>query len=146
MTIKFIYCLTGLCLLLLIAPNVSAHCEIPCGIYDDEMRVKMMYEHVTTITKAMKQIESGQNDNQSTRWVMNKEKHAEEIIEIVSDYFLAQRIKEGMDNYETNLKTLHQIIVYSMKCKQTTDVANAQKLNEAIHALEHTYFGEKHEH
>lgn len=126
--------------------SVIAHCQVPCGIYDDEMRFKMMYEHVTTITKAMKQIESGQNANQSTRWVMNKEKHAEEIIEIVSDYFLAQRIKAGMDNYEANLKALHQIIVYSMKCKQTTDVANAETLKATIHNLEHTYLGEKHEH
>ncbi len=125
---------------------VHAHCQVPCGIYDDEMRVKMMYEHVTTISKAMTQIEAGQNANQTTRWVMNKEKHAEEIIEIVSDYFLAQRIKEGMDHYEDNLKTLHQIIVYSMKCKQTTDIKNAEKLKEAIHNLEHTYFGEKHQH
>ncbi|WP_372796026.1 superoxide dismutase [Ni] [Pontiella sp.] len=130
----------------IITASVRAHCQVPCGIYDDEMRVKMMYEHVTTITKAMQQIEAGQNANQTTRWVMNKEKHAEEIIEIVSDYFLAQRIKEGMDHYEENLKTLHQIIVYSMKCKQTTDVANAEKLQAAIHTLEHTYFGEKHQH
>lgn len=126
--------------------SVKAHCQVPCGIYDDEMRVKMMEEHVTTITKAMAQLESGQNQNQTVRWVQNKEKHADEIIEIVSHYFLAQRIKPGMDHYEENLKTLHEIIVYSMKAKQTTDVKNAEKLTELIHKLEHTYFGEKHQH
>jgi len=125
---------------------VHAHCQVPCGIYDDQMRIHMMEEHVTTITKAMTQLEAGQNANQTTRWVMNKEKHAQEIIEIASNYFLAQRIKEDMDDYDKNLKALHQIIVYSMKCKQTTDVANAQKLSEAIHTLEHTYMGEKHQH
>jgi len=128
------------------AVSVFAHCQVPCGIYDDQMRIHMMEEHVTTITKAMEQIEAGQNDNQSTRWVMAKENHADEIIDIASNYFLAQRIKEGMDNYEANLKTLHQIIVYSMKSKQTTDVTNAQKLSELIHQLEHDYFGEKHHH
>ena len=106
----------------------------------------MMEEHVVTIEKAMKQIEAGQNANQSARWVMNKEKHAEELSEIVTYYFMAQRIKPGMDNYDHNLKTLHEIIVYSMKAKQTTDLANVKKLNELIHAFEHVYMGKNHQH
>ncbi|VGO20126.1 superoxide dismutase [Ni] [Pontiella sulfatireligans] len=126
--------------------TVRAHCQVPCGIYDDQMRIHMMEEHVTTIEKAMKQIESGQNQNQTVRWVMNKEKHADELTEIVTYYFLAQRIKPDMEHYEENLKTLHQIIVYSMKAKQTTDLKNVEKLTELIHSLEHTYFGEKHQH
>ncbi|MDF7800609.1 superoxide dismutase [Ni] [Pontiellaceae bacterium B1224] len=126
--------------------TVKAHCQIPCGIYDDPMRFHMMEEHVTTITKSMVQIEAGLDQNQTVRWVMNKEKHADEIIEIACNYFLAQRIKPGMDHYEENLKTLHEIIIYSMKCKQTTDVANTKKLGELIHSLEHTYLGETHEH
>lgn len=126
--------------------TVKAHCQIPCGIYDDQARIHMMEEHVTTITKSMTQLEAGQNANQTARWVMNKEKHADEIINIACQYFLAQRIKPGMDHYEENLKTLHGIIIYSMKAKQTTDVKNAEKLNELIHTLEHTYMGEKHQH
>lgn len=125
---------------------VQAHCQVPCGIYDDQARIHMLEEHVTTITKAMKQIEAGQNQNQTVRWVQAKEDHANEIIEIASHYFLAQRIKPGMDHYEENLKTLHEIIIYSMKSKQTTDVKNAEKLSELIHNLEHTYLGEKHQH
>jgi nickel superoxide dismutase len=126
--------------------TVRAHCQIPCGIYNDQARIHMMEEHVVTIEKAMKQIEAGQNPNQSARWVMNKEKHADELSEIVTYYFLAQRIKPSMDQYEKNLKTLHEILIYSMKAKQTTDLANVKKLNELIHTLEHTYMGEKHQH
>jgi nickel superoxide dismutase len=33
-----------------------AHCEIPCGIYDDHARIHMILEHVTTIEKSMNQI------------------------------------------------------------------------------------------
>jgi nickel superoxide dismutase len=126
--------------------TVQAHCQIPCGIYNDQMRFEMMEEDVTTITKSMTQIEAGLDQNQTIRWVMNKEKHADKIIEIACQYFLAQRIKPGMDNYEENLKTLHEIIIYSMKCKQTTDVANTVKLSELIHSLQHTYMGETHQH
>lgn len=126
--------------------TVKAHCQIPCGIYNDEARIVLMEEHVATIEKSMKQIEAGQNQNQTVRWVINKEKHADELSEIVTYYFLAQRIKPDMDHYEDNLKTLHEILMYSMKAKQTTDLANVEKLKELIHTLEHTYFGEKHRH
>jgi len=126
--------------------SVRAHCQVPCGIYDDEMRIHMMEEHVTTIEKAMKQIETGPNQNQTVRWVMNKEKHADELDRIVTYYFLTQRIKPGMDHYEENLKALHGILVYSMKSKQTTDLANVEKLKEQIHSFAHIYLGEKHQH
>jgi len=78
--------------------SAMAHCEVPCGIYDDQARTDMIAEHITTIEKAMKQITalSGQspvNYNQAVRWVMTKEEHATKIQTIVSQYFLTQRIK-----------------------------------------------------
>jgi nickel superoxide dismutase len=33
-----------------------AHCEVPCGIYDDSVRVALIYEHITTIEKAINNI------------------------------------------------------------------------------------------
>ena len=33
--------------------DVLAHCEIPCGIYDDQTRVQLIHEHIGTIEKAM---------------------------------------------------------------------------------------------
>jgi nickel superoxide dismutase len=38
-----------------IAPSVKV-CEIPCGIYDDEMRINMIAEHITTIEKSVKKL------------------------------------------------------------------------------------------
>jgi hypothetical protein len=31
--------------------TVDAHCQVPCGIYDDDGRIKRLREDVTTITK-----------------------------------------------------------------------------------------------
>ena len=42
----------GICM----ATHAWAHCEIPCGIYDDHMRIHMIEEHITTIEKSMQQI------------------------------------------------------------------------------------------
>lgn len=130
---------------------VLAHCEIPCGIYGDDGRFSAIMEDVTTIEKSMKQInelsaEGTKNFNQIVRWVNNKEKHADHIREVVSQYFLAQRIKEpaegdeaGMKAYTAKLVKLHQIIRVAMKCKQTTDVKNAQQLHDLIHEFQKLY-------
>jgi len=125
---------------------VNAHCQIPCGIYNDEARFVLMKEHVTTIEKSIKEIEANQNQNQTVRWVANKEKHADELSKIVTEYFMAQRIKPGKENYELELKALHGILIQSMKAKQTTDLAHVIKIRELIHDFEHSYMGYKNTH
>jgi nickel superoxide dismutase len=126
--------------------TVRAHCQIPCGIYDDQMRIHLMEEHVATIEKSMNEINAKPETNQAVRWVMNKEKHADELSEIVTYYFMAQRIKPGCNDYALKLSQLHEMLVYSMKAKQTTDLANVEKLKELIHSFEHSYMGEGHQH
>jgi nickel superoxide dismutase len=136
--------------------DAGAHCQIPCGIYDDAARFVLMREHVATIEKAMGQItalseEASENANQIVRWVDGKETHADELSEIVTYYFMTQRIKVPEDmtdkaavtKYQGDLALLHQILVYSMKAKQTTDVANTKKLLELIGKFEESYLGKK---
>jgi nickel superoxide dismutase len=130
-----------------LASMAGAHCQIPCGIYDDPARIAMMEEHVTTIEKSMKEIarlpaDSPQNINQLVRWVSNKEDHADQLTEIVTAYFLTQRIKPDAENYEAELKVLHGMMISAMKCKQTVDLKNVEDLNALIHEFEHLYFGE----
>jgi len=69
-----------------------AHCEVPCGIYDDELRISLLYEHFITIEKAMTKIEELSNEekpnyNQIVRWVNTKEEHANKIKDIAQKYF-----------------------------------------------------------
>ncbi len=144
-----------LAMIALFKPAVFSHCEIPCGIYDDEMRFTMVEEHIKTIEKAMKEIAnlSGHqppNFNQIVRWVTNKEKHAEEIQHIISQYFLIQRVKlvEKEDDKAhkirmEHLSICHEILVYAMKTKQTTDLSNVEKLKAAVKAFKDSYFKAK---
>lgn len=125
------------------AGSALAHCEIPCGIYDDEMRMSLIMEHAGTIEKSMTQInelEKGGNANQLVRWVTNKEAHANEVQHIVSQYFLTQRIKFDAPDYDKKLAALHEMLVYAMKCKQTTDVTNVEKLRQAAERFHQLYF------
>ena len=78
--------------------TASAHCEVPCGIYNDELRIELIKEHIQTIEKAMNQITEIQsseviNYNQLVRWINTKEEHANQIQEIAEQYFLTQRVK-----------------------------------------------------
>jgi nickel superoxide dismutase len=124
----------------------SAHCEIPCGIYDDQMRINMIDEHITTIEKSMKQIIelAGQKPtdyNQISRWVMNKEDHANKLQHIVTQYFMTQRIKFDTEKYSEKLTLLHKLLVYAMKCKQTTDVSHIATLRSVLKEFQSLYFG-----
>ena len=129
---------------LLLQGSLLAHCQVPCGIYNDAARIIQIQENFSTIQKAMTKIKelSQQQDatsmNQLTRWIMTKEDHASKIQKVVSDYFLTQRIKaktEGseFDTYVKQTTTLHQILVSAMKCKQTVDLGH---VDEGLHQIE----------
>jgi nickel superoxide dismutase len=123
--------------------SALAHCEIPCGIYDDGARMKMIFEHATTIEKSMQKIselEKGNEANQLVRWVTNKEKHAELLQDIVTQYFMTQRIKLDAKDYDKKITALHKMLIFSMKCKQTIDLANVEKLRGAAQEFEKLYF------
>ncbi|MFH1351903.1 MAG: superoxide dismutase [Ni], partial [Pseudomonadota bacterium] len=142
---RCIQILVALSILLFVTSYAAAHCEIPCGIYDDEMRFNMIAEHISTIEKSMKQIMELQGDksinyNQLVRWVTNKENHAEKLQEIVTQYFMTQRIKEDAENYSKKVSVLHKMLIYSMKCKQTTDLSHISTLRALLKEFHDLYF------
>ncbi|MHC4536551.1 MAG: superoxide dismutase [Ni] [Planctomycetota bacterium] len=153
-----------------------SHCQVPCGIYGDQTRFVMIAEHLTTIEKSMNQIEDLTNQdevnaNQIVRWVQNKEKHADEISHIITYYFMAQHAdeishiityyfmaqrvklpekgnKKAYNDYIKKLTLLHEMLVFTMKTKQTTDTANVAKLRTLLKQFHEAYSGKaaSHEH
>ena len=127
-----------------------AHCQIPCGIYDDHARVQSMVEDAATVGKSIKLISelSGKSDalsqNQMVRWVMNKEKHAQNIISTISDYFLTQRVKSKQEDYAERLIKHHTVIVAAMNAKQSADLSDVTTLKASIEALLPYYPEHKH--
>jgi nickel superoxide dismutase len=131
------------------------HCEIPCGIFDDEARLHLLAEHIVTIEKSMNEInrlsrEEKANYSQIVRWVMNKEHHADEIREVATQYFMAQRVRPVADpsspdyrDYIEQLTTLHSMIVNAMKSKQTTDLQYTAKLREDLASFRGVYWHAK---
>lgn len=137
--------------ILFTSPQPSqAHCQIPCGIYDDHARVVLMLEDAATVQKAVKMINElagksdAQSQNQLVRWVTNKEKHAQNIISTISDYFLTQRVKTSQEDYAERLAKHHAVIVAAMKAKQNTDQKFVAALKASIEAVAPYYPEHKH--
>lgn len=141
-----------ICGVLAVSSVVYSHCQIPCGIYDDETRFKLMAEDILTIEKSMQAIntlsaEPQKNMNQLVRWVNNKNEHADKLSETITYYFMAQRVKPvettdatGYAQYVEKLTLLHKMLVTAMNAKQTTDLAETTKLSELLGKFKAAYF------
>lgn len=140
-----------------LAQTASCHCEIPCGIYGDESRFEMIEEHITTVAKSIETItslseEEDKNHNQMVRWIDNKEAHADQIQDIVCQYFMTQRVKPVGEtdtvkytHYVKQLTLLHEMLIYAMRVKQTTDLGNTQKLKSLLEEFRLAYLGAEEE-
>lgn len=131
------------------------HCQVPCGIYGDQARFEGMLEDTKTIAKAIAQINefsdglgaggppTAKGMNQMVRWVNNKESHAQNIQDVIAEYFFAQRIKADHKDYTAQLATAHKVIVCAMKCKQDASSATAEALKAAILDFYRAYEGKE---
>ena len=138
-------------ILFVLSTKVYGHCQVPCGIYGDAVRIVQIEEDITTIRKAMNKINelAGKTDaqslNQISRWVTTKEAHAQNVQETILNYFLAQRVKakekgdKDRQKYVDQTLTLQQLIVKMMKCKQTVDQRNCSDAYELLDKFTNLY-------
>ena len=111
-----------------------------------------MLEDADTVLKATEMLSQlagthdPQGQQQIVRWVVNKETHAQLIIETISDYFLTQRVKASQEDYVDRLVLHHAVIVAAMKAKQKADHETAAKLKTAVAKLLAYYPEPPHEH
>lgn len=135
-------------------PVLVPHCQVPCGIYTDQLRFESMLEDTKTIAKSIDQINQfaaamgqgnvdGTSINQVSRWVSTKEDHATKIQTVMAEYFFAQRIKSDHADYTGQLASAHRVIVAAMKCKQAADPATAEALKSSILEFYKAYEGKE---
>ena len=132
-----------------VAASVPAHCEVPCGIYDDHAEVQRMLLDAQTMKKASAQIVELAKDvdaehlNTIARWAMVKEEHGRKLQHAVAWYFLTQRVKAPKDmndgaareKYHGQLAAFHRISVAAMKSAQSLDPAATDELVAAIEVV-----------
>jgi len=132
---------------------LAAHCEVPCGIYDDDARFAELLEDQATIAKAIKSLRELADDpdvnaiNQLVRWTNTKEKHATNTQHLIAQYFMTQKIKpDGDHHYVDKLTAAHGVMVAAMKCKQSAEPGTAVALKTAIEKFQKVYTGQDHKH
>jgi len=125
--------------------TVSAHCDVPCGIYETDTMSHAAATCLKMIDKIeeLGEIDSPEKHNNFIRMVMTKEKHAErckrEISVLWSDYFKPEHLEKFPDLHDTVWKTLKQ----ASKVKQTVSREECQKLVDMVHDLSHVFADSK---
>lgn len=107
--------------------QLMAHCQMPCGIYHDEMVFDQIDQFVETSVKAISVMQDNpfstvQDRNAFVRWVIQKDKGADEIAQVITTYFLQQKIKPGEEDTTKRVLSAHQLLFYLVQIKQTVDL------------------------
>jgi nickel superoxide dismutase len=124
--------------------RVSAHCDIPCGIYDPHMAqiAALTVVRMNQLIEGL-QTEGAARENSFVRYVKTKEDHAElckkEIDILWHDYFRPEHLEKFPD--------LHTIVWNANKLasrnKQNVDMQAAQELLAATHRIAEIFWETK---
>ncbi len=115
--------------------DLGAHCQMPCGIYHDDMEYDRIDQYVETMYKGISVINASKfsnakERNEFTRWVIQKEKASDEAAYIILQYFLQQKILPGEDNTTKQLVAAHKLLYYIVCIKQTVDLQFVEQFSD----------------
>jgi nickel superoxide dismutase len=114
---------------------LSAHCQMPCGIYHDDMVYSLIDQYVETMYKGISVLNNSKFDNTQQRnafirWVMEKEKSSDQTANLITEYFLQQKIKSGEDDTTKRLISAHKLLFMLMQIKQNADLEIVKQFSE----------------
>ncbi|MCF7729541.1 MAG: superoxide dismutase, Ni [Chthoniobacterales bacterium] len=120
----------------LLPTRIMAHCQIPCGIFHDDLVFETLEQNLETLQKADHELSSSTlPSNQSVRWILNKEDQSNQIAQTMLTYFLQQRVKLDDPKRAEKLDLISKIALQCAKVKQTTDAKEVSTLGEEIQQL-----------
>jgi nickel superoxide dismutase len=117
--------------------EASAHCDIPCGIYDPHQSQVAVLTVIRMIDLMTDLVKGEQKDtlafhNSLTRYILIKEEHAEickrEVRVIFGDFIK----KEHVDKYPELPTLFHKIMQLGSKVRQTAERGTAVELLGAV--------------
>ena len=130
--------------------SVSAHCDVPCGIYDPHT-AQIAALTVVRMNQLIANLELAGADkavmdtygNSLTRYISTKEDHAEackrEIDILWHDYFRPEHLEKFPDLHTT----VWNANKTASKCKQTVDLNAANDLLEATNRIAEIFWETK---
>lgn len=106
---------------------LNGHCQMPCGIYHDDMVFDQIDQYVETMYKGITVMNDSKfttvrEKNEFVRWVVQKENASNEAANLLLTYFLQQKIKPGEDDTTKRLTSAHKLLFLLVQIKQNADV------------------------
>ncbi len=106
---------------------LSAHCQMPCGIYHDEMVFNQIDQYIETMYKGVTELKNNKFSNVSERnnfirWIILKESSSDEIADLITQYFLQQKIKPGEPDTVKRLLSAHKLLFELTAIKQNVEL------------------------
>jgi nickel superoxide dismutase len=131
--------------------KVDAHCQMPCGIYHDEMVFEQIDQYIETMYKCMtilneSKFASVHDKNEFIRWVIQKEKSSAEASDIFLTYFLQQKIKPGEEDTPKKLASAHKLLFLIVQIKQNPDIKIVKEFSEEWEKFKLMFHVEGYEH
>lgn len=132
---KNLLLILSLSMLMLKNSNLEAHCQMPCGIYHDDMVYDQIDQFVETVYKGISvmkdsKFETLRDRNEFIRWVVQKEKECDEIAELITIYFLQQKIKPDEPDTTKRLISAHKMLFLIVAIKQNADLEFVKQFNQ----------------
>jgi nickel superoxide dismutase len=137
---------------LLPAEEASAHCDIPCGIYDPHpaqiaaqtvVRMNQLIEQLPMPGPSAGKAEVDAYENSLSRYIAVKEQHAElvkrELLIIWGDYFKPEHLEKFPDLHSTFWST----IKLASKAKQEVNMQAAQDLLASVQKVAEIFWASK---
>lgn len=111
------------------------HCQLPCGIYDNDLIFNYVNQYIETMQKACDEIEtlkteSAQDRAQFVRWVVLKDDESNKVADLVTSYFLQQVIKPEKEDTNKKVMAVYGLLQQLAKIKQTANVDPVNKFLE----------------
>ncbi len=126
--------------------TVSAHCDIPCKVYDPaipQYSTLSIIRFIDLINEIDSSNMSANNVAQLSRLVDVKEEHAKEVKKEIStiwgDYFKEPQIQKFPEIHDL----VHSIMQDASKCKQSIDRGNAENLLKNINKFTEIFWKTK---
>ncbi len=132
----------SLCIIFLCCQmGLGAHCQMPCGIYHDEIVFGQLEEYIELMNKAMQELKTNEFATPAERanfirWVTLKDTNSDEMAALLTKYFLQQRIKSDQTELLTHA---HKVLVGMMQVKQLVDQGSVEKLKQELKTFKELY-------
>ncbi|CRX38152.1 superoxide dismutase [Ni] [Estrella lausannensis] len=129
------------------AGGLHGHCQMPCGIYHDDMVYDLIDQYVETMHKAISELkmikfDTVQDKNQFIRWIMQKEKMSDDVSDLIMKYFLQQKIKPDEQDTAEKVVSAHKLLFLAVCMKQVPELKTLYEFMEEWKKFKHMFHRE----